>query len=210
MKTAGVRGRAATTRSRWYDAGAVQQPHPPQAAGRRRRASASPAASASPTSGPATPRTPSTGATPTSASKGPVVAQMQAAFMDNWIKTTGTVLHGDDYFPALAPAGRRPRAGVQQLADRRQREHAADVPAVDRRGDADRSTCRTPTSCPTSWRVQALVAARRRGVQVRDHRARHAHRHRDRARARRARAGASCSRPASRSTSTSRRCSTAR
>jgi len=37
--------------------------------------------------------------------EGPVVAQMQAAFMDNWIKTTGAVLHGPDYFPALASAG---------------------------------------------------------------------------------------------------------
>ena len=26
---------------------------------------------------------------------GPVAAQMQAAFLDNWIKTTGSVLHGD-------------------------------------------------------------------------------------------------------------------
>ncbi|MBC7414265.1 MAG: cardiolipin synthase B [Herminiimonas sp.] len=37
--------------------------------------------------------------------EGPVVAQMQAVFMDNWIKTTGRVLHGPIYFPALAPAG---------------------------------------------------------------------------------------------------------
>ena len=37
--------------------------------------------------------------------EGPVVAQMQAAFMDNWIKTRGKVLHGDDFFPALAPVG---------------------------------------------------------------------------------------------------------
>lgn len=37
--------------------------------------------------------------------EGPVVAQMQAAFMDNWITATGTVLHGDDYFPPLAPVG---------------------------------------------------------------------------------------------------------
>jgi len=33
--------------------------------------------------------------------EGPVVAQMQAAFMDNWLKTHSQVLHGDDYFPAL-------------------------------------------------------------------------------------------------------------
>jgi len=37
--------------------------------------------------------------------EGPVVAQMQAVFLDNWIKATGTVLHGPDYFPALKPAG---------------------------------------------------------------------------------------------------------
>jgi cardiolipin synthase len=37
--------------------------------------------------------------------EGPVVAEMQAAFMDNWIEATGEVLHGNDYFPPLAPAG---------------------------------------------------------------------------------------------------------
>jgi cardiolipin synthase len=37
--------------------------------------------------------------------EGPVVAQMQAAFMDNWIKTTGVVLTGDAYFPPLEKAG---------------------------------------------------------------------------------------------------------
>jgi cardiolipin synthase len=37
--------------------------------------------------------------------RGPVVAQMQAAFLDNWIKTTGRVLHGEDYFPPLGAAG---------------------------------------------------------------------------------------------------------
>jgi len=33
--------------------------------------------------------------------EGPVVAQMQACFMDNWIKTTGTVQHSDGYYPEL-------------------------------------------------------------------------------------------------------------
>jgi cardiolipin synthase len=37
--------------------------------------------------------------------EGPVVAQMQAVFMDNWIKAAGKVLHGDDYFPPLKSAG---------------------------------------------------------------------------------------------------------
>ncbi len=37
--------------------------------------------------------------------QGPVVAQMQAAFLDNWIKTTGKVLHGEPYFPPLTDSG---------------------------------------------------------------------------------------------------------
>ena len=37
--------------------------------------------------------------------RGPAVAHMQATFLDNWLKVTGRVLHGDDYFPALAPVG---------------------------------------------------------------------------------------------------------
>jgi cardiolipin synthase len=37
--------------------------------------------------------------------EGPVVAQFQAAFLDNWIKTTGRVLSGETYFPALASEG---------------------------------------------------------------------------------------------------------
>lgn len=37
--------------------------------------------------------------------EGPAVAQMQAAFMENWIEATGTVLHGDAYFPPLARRG---------------------------------------------------------------------------------------------------------
>ena len=37
--------------------------------------------------------------------RGPAVAHMQATFLDNWLKVTGRVLHGDDYFPPLAPGG---------------------------------------------------------------------------------------------------------
>ncbi len=37
--------------------------------------------------------------------QGPVVAQVQAAFNDNWIKSTGRVLNGPDYYAELAPAG---------------------------------------------------------------------------------------------------------
>jgi cardiolipin synthase len=37
--------------------------------------------------------------------EGPVVAQMQSVFVDNWVETTGRLLDGPDYFPELTPAG---------------------------------------------------------------------------------------------------------
>ena len=37
--------------------------------------------------------------------EGPVVAQLQAAFNDNWIKTSGQVLNGPSYFPLLQEVG---------------------------------------------------------------------------------------------------------
>jgi cardiolipin synthase len=36
---------------------------------------------------------------------GPIVAQLQGSFMGNWLKTRGTVLHGDAYFPPLENTG---------------------------------------------------------------------------------------------------------
>jgi cardiolipin synthase len=36
---------------------------------------------------------------------GPVVAQAQSVFVDNWIKATGTVLRGAEYFPSLTRTG---------------------------------------------------------------------------------------------------------
>ena len=37
--------------------------------------------------------------------EGPAVAHMQAAFNDNWVKVSGSVLDGDAYFPRLEPVG---------------------------------------------------------------------------------------------------------
>jgi cardiolipin synthase len=37
--------------------------------------------------------------------RGPIVWQLQAAFADNWMKTTGHVLHGDENFPELHEVG---------------------------------------------------------------------------------------------------------
>ena len=47
--------------------------------------------------------------------EGPAVAQLQAAFMNNWMKTTGEVLHGEEYFPKEAAPGEAawvPRPGA--------------------------------------------------------------------------------------------------
>ena len=43
--------------------------------------------------------------------QGPVVAQMQAVFLDNWVKATGDVLHGPAYFALPAAPGPAPSAG---------------------------------------------------------------------------------------------------
>ena len=37
--------------------------------------------------------------------EGPVVAQMQATFLDNWLKETGEVMHGEAYFAPLKAVG---------------------------------------------------------------------------------------------------------
>jgi cardiolipin synthase len=37
--------------------------------------------------------------------EGPVVAELQGAFLDNWLRTNGAVLQGNDYFPPLSGAG---------------------------------------------------------------------------------------------------------
>lgn len=66
---------------------------------------------------------------------GPVVAQMQSVFIDNWIKVTGDVLHGPAYFPALAPAG----PASAHLGDR----HAALTPCA---------AAQTPRSATTTMR----------------------------------------------------------
>jgi cardiolipin synthase A/B len=37
--------------------------------------------------------------------EGPSVAQMQSAFLDNWVEVTGEVLHGEAYFPPIEKSG---------------------------------------------------------------------------------------------------------
>lgn len=45
--------------------------------------------------------------------EGPVVAQLQAGFAENWLKTREEVLQGADYFPPLSPKGTVTAAGLQ-------------------------------------------------------------------------------------------------
>ena len=82
----------------------------------------------------------------------------------------GRVLHGDDYFPELKPAGPHAGPDLQELGERGERERAADVPALDRRGARRACASPTPTSSLTTWRCDPRGrAAPRRGG--RDHRA---------------------------------------
>ncbi|MBW8466761.1 MAG: cardiolipin synthase B [Thiobacillus sp.] len=98
--------------------------------------------------------------------EGPVVAQMQSVFIDNWIKVTGDVLHGPDYFPALAPAGpgraqmfsSSPSGGSESM----QLMYLLSVTAASRSIDLSASYF-----VPDALTLQALVAAMQRGVRLR-------------------------------------------
>ena len=97
--------------------------------------------------------------------EGPAVAQMQAAFHDNWTEITGTVMHGPEYFPALAPAGSQaaqvfissPGGGGESM----QLMYLLSIAAATR-------NLRIAASyfVPDQVTMAALVAAVRRGVKV--------------------------------------------
>jgi cardiolipin synthase A/B len=98
--------------------------------------------------------------------EGPVVAEMQTAFLDNWIKTSGSVLHGDGYFPQLqkvgderahlfisSPAGGSASMHLMYLLSIAAAEHTIDIDAS--------------YFVPDGMMSDALLAARGRGVRVR-------------------------------------------
>ena len=98
--------------------------------------------------------------------EGPVVAQMQSVFLDNWIKVTGDVLHGPDYFPALQPAGTAraqmfsssPTGGSESM----QLMYLLAITAASRSIDLSASYF-----VPDALALQALVEAMQRGVKLR-------------------------------------------
>jgi len=97
---------------------------------------------------------------------GPVVAQFQAAFNDNWIRTTGTVLDGEGYFPALEPAGEMPAqmfiaspaGGSESMRLMYLMAIAAAVESID---------MQAAYFVPDAMIIRALLEARRRGVRIR-------------------------------------------
>ncbi|MCQ9377548.1 phosphatidylserine/phosphatidylglycerophosphate/cardiolipin synthase family protein [Methyloversatilis sp. XJ19-49] len=98
--------------------------------------------------------------------EGPVVAQMQSIFIDNWIKVTGDVLHGSDYFPALTPAGAvsaqmfssSPSGGSESM----QLMYLLAITAASRSIDLSAAYF-----VPDALTLQALVEALKRGVRLR-------------------------------------------
>ena len=98
--------------------------------------------------------------------EGPVVAQLQAAFLDNWIKTTGRVLTGDTYFPALAAVGElkmhmfmsSPAGGSESM----RLMYLMAITAAERSIDIEAAYF-----IPDALMIRELVKARSRGVRVR-------------------------------------------
>jgi cardiolipin synthase len=98
--------------------------------------------------------------------EGPVVAQVQAAFNDNWIKTTGVVLNGEDYFPPLQPVGEMDaHMFVASPAGGSESMHLMYLMAI---AAAERSIdLQAAYFVPDELIIKALIAARHRGVRIR-------------------------------------------
>lgn len=96
---------------------------------------------------------------------GPAVAHMQAAFLDNWMKASGELLHGEEYFPALPPQGEV----NAQLFRSDPGEGAGSVRLMYLLSIASAKTSVRIAAAyfvPDDLSIETLVAARRRGVHV--------------------------------------------
>ena len=98
--------------------------------------------------------------------EGPVVSQFQAAFNDNWIKTTGVVLNGVEYFPALsATGGMDAHLFIASPAGGSESMHLMYLMAI---AAAERSIdLQAAYFVPDDLIMKALVSARHRGVRIR-------------------------------------------
>jgi cardiolipin synthase len=98
--------------------------------------------------------------------EGPVVAQMQSAFLDNWIEITGTVLHGEEYFPPIMEAGDY-RAQVFTSspgggAETAEMMYLLSIAAARKSIDLSMAYF-----IPDELSLRAFLAARKRGVRIR-------------------------------------------
>ncbi len=98
--------------------------------------------------------------------EGPAVAQIQAAFNDNWIKTTGEVLTGPAYFPELEQSGEmRAHMFIASPAGGSESMHLMYLMSI---AAAEKSIDLTAAYfVPDQLIVNALLEARLRGVDVR-------------------------------------------
>jgi len=98
--------------------------------------------------------------------EGPVVAQLQAAFADNWTKMSGDVLHGDAYFPEAGPAGASPaqmfKSSTEGGAESMQLMYMLSLAAAAQSIDLEMAYF-----IPDELAMDHLVAAIKRGVRVR-------------------------------------------
>jgi cardiolipin synthase len=97
--------------------------------------------------------------------EGPAVAQMQAAFMDNWLKTHSEVPHDEAYFPPLAPAGTS-RAQVFKSSPAEGSASARLMYLLSIAAATRSVHIANSYFVPDASAVEALVEARRRGVRV--------------------------------------------
>jgi cardiolipin synthase len=97
--------------------------------------------------------------------EGPVVAQMQTVFTENWLQANSSVLHGDSYFPNIRPAGNATahffRSGPKDNAENARLSYLLAIAAA-------RKNIRLAHAyfVPCDLTVEALVQARQRGVKV--------------------------------------------
>jgi cardiolipin synthase len=97
--------------------------------------------------------------------EGPAVAHMQAAFLDNWLKTHAEVLDGEDYFPPLSAVG----TAFAQVFRSSSREGSESVRMMYLLSIAAASRSILLSQAyfvPDDLSVEMLVEARKRGVRV--------------------------------------------
>ncbi len=98
--------------------------------------------------------------------EGPAVAQMQAAFNDNWMKMTGYLLNGPEYFPPLESAGdMRAHLFIASPAGGSESMHLMYLMAI--AASSESIDLSASYFVPDALIIQALIAARQRGVRIR-------------------------------------------